>query len=90
MAHECHANFCNTPCRPEHLMCARHWRMVPMDVQERVYSYYVPGQCQDNPRPTREWLDSAYLAIAIVAETEGRGMNGFQRKQLNLYRGAPP
>lgn len=67
-------------------MCARHWSMVPEDVQERVYANYRKGQCSDKT-PSREWLDSAYLAIALVAETEKKGMNGFQRKQLNLYRG---
>lgn len=81
MGHTCHANLCNAPCRPEHLMCPRHWAMVPGALKDAVCSHYRPGQCRDM-RPSREWLDAAKLAVAKVAQAEGRPMSKHQRELL--------
>lgn len=70
MAHTCHAKGCKTNCKPEYLMCPRHWRMVPRRVQLAVYKYYQPGQCQGDPAPSKEWHVAADAAIRCVFEAE--------------------
>lgn len=69
--HHCHADGCTTRCKPEHLMCARHWRMVPLDLQRAVWRTYRPGQCDDKD-PSPEWHVAADDAIAWVAFVEER------------------
>lgn len=83
MSHTCHANFCNTPCRPTLLMCARHWAMVSATTKTRVLDHYRPGQCRDM-RPSREWIDAAHTAVAEVANAEGKPMSRHQRSLLGF------
>jgi len=73
--HHCHARGCATSCPPEHLMCARHWRMVPSDLQRAVWATYRPGQCDDK-RPSAAWHAAADAAIAHVAERERLAASG--------------
>lgn len=70
--HVCHAEGCETPRKPEFLMCGRHWRMVPQGLQRAVWDAYVPGQEQWEPTPTEEWHAAANAAIEAVAVKEGR------------------
>lgn len=69
--HHCHARNCGVATKPEMLMCFRHWRMVPRDLQRRVWATYRDGQCDDK-QPSREWHAAADAAIAAVAEKESR------------------
>lgn len=69
--HRCHARGCERACKPEFLMCGRHWKMVPKRIQAKVYRHYRDGQCDDK-KPSQEWMDAAKAAIAAVAEAEGR------------------
>ena len=71
MTHICHARGCDVPCKPEMLMCLRHWRMVPLNLQRAVWKTYRPGQCNDK-RPSSEWHAAADAAIAAVAAKERR------------------
>jgi hypothetical protein len=68
-AHHCHARGCRVPTEPEMLMCLRHWRMVPRDLQRRVWATYRHGQCDDK-RPSQAWHEAADAAIAAVAAKE--------------------
>lgn len=70
MAHRCHAIGCTVEVKPELLMCAKHWRRVPKDIQREVWRSYRSGQCDDK-NPSAEWLAAAARAIAAVAEKEG-------------------
>lgn len=70
MSHTCHARGCKKYCRPEHLMCVRHWRKVPVRIQRAVYRHYRPGQCDDK-RPSKDWHEAADAAIGAVALKEG-------------------
>ncbi len=73
--HHCHARGCSTPVPPEMLMCRRHWRMVPRNLQQRVWDTYRPGQCDDkNPSPA--WHEAADAAINFVAEAEAKAVAG--------------
>lgn len=67
--HICHATRCTTTCQPEHLMCPRHWAMVPPWVQSQVWETYRDGQCDDG-QPSPEWFDAAHCAIMLVSVRE--------------------
>ena len=67
--HLCHAKGCQVEVPPKMLMCFRHWRMVPRDLQKLVWSYYRPGQEIDK-RPSTEYLEVMEAAIDAVAQKE--------------------
>jgi hypothetical protein len=67
--HVCHAEGCNTPVPPKMLMCLKHWRMVPRDLQRRVWAAYVPGQ-EVSKNPTDEYMEVQRAAVRAVAIKE--------------------
>ncbi len=69
--HRCHARHCDTPVKPEMLMCLKHWRMVPKAIQRRIWAEYRPGQCDDK-NISEAWLSAADEAIAAVLTKEQR------------------
>lgn len=69
MKHLCHAEHCSKEVPPKLLMCYRHWKMVPADLQILVWRYYRRGQ-ELTKDPSREYLEAARQAIAAVAEKE--------------------
>lgn len=71
MPHLCHAKGCTIPVPPKMLMCKRHWYMVPINIQRKVWLHYRPGQEIDK-RPTREYLEVMQEAIDHVAMQEGK------------------
>lgn len=71
MAHHCHAAGCTANVPPERLMCYKHWKMVPKDVQRRVWTHYRDGQC-DDWQISHEYAEAAKAAMRAVAEREGR------------------
>lgn len=70
--HHCHAEGCRRSVPARLLMCAPHWRMVPEDLQARVWETYRPGQ-ERTKDPSPEYLDAAMAAVKAVAETEASG-----------------
>lgn len=38
--HACNAEGCSQACPTSHLMCVRHWRMVPADLRREVFAAY--------------------------------------------------
>ncbi len=69
--HPCHALGCDVEISPSMLMCLRHWRMVPRNIQRAVWKEYVPGQ-EVTKTPTSKYLEVMQQAIRAVAEKEGR------------------
>jgi len=69
--HHCHAKGCTAKVPPERLMCFRHWRMVPQDLQNEVYRHYRRGQCYDL-QVTGEYLQAAKRAVQAVEHAESR------------------
>lgn len=65
----CHARGCKVACKPEMLMCLRHWCMVPGPLQAEVWNHYRPGQC-DDMQPSEAWFAAADAAIRAVFEKE--------------------
>lgn len=82
--HTCHARDCVVAVPPEMLMCLRHWRRVPRDVQRGVWLHYRRGQCDDK-RPSRLWHDAADAAIGIVAALEGKPVSPSEVDAMALY-----
>lgn len=70
-AHYCHARNCPTVVKPTLLMCAKHWRMVPKEMQDLVYSTYRKGQCTTKT-PSREWHKAANDCIKYVTDKESK------------------
>lgn len=70
MTHACHAEGCGTRVHQHKLMCMRHWSMVPKIARRRVFHYYVSGQCNLDPAPSKEWREAAADAIEAVALKE--------------------
>lgn len=68
--HFCHALGCSVRVAPRLLMCPRHWRMVPTDLQQDVCREYRPGQERDK-EPSPEYIRAAYAALCAVADQEG-------------------
>lgn len=64
-AHHCHAVGCTKEIKPELLMCLKHWRHVPREIQKRVWATYRPGQCDDKS-PSIQWHIAADAAIEAV------------------------
>lgn len=50
-------------------MCAKHWRMVPSEIQQAVWRTYRVGQCDDK-QPSAAWHAAADAAICVVAHQE--------------------
>lgn len=69
VTHTCHAKGCETPVPPKLLMCAKHWRMVPREIQLRIWKHYRPGQEIDK-NPTETYLSVMREAIDAVASQE--------------------
>lgn len=67
--HTCHAIACGKPVKPELLMCGKHWRLVPKDLQINVWRHYRPGQ-EKTKVVTREYMEARRQAICAVAEKE--------------------
>lgn len=70
MKHTCHAYKCDKHVHPSHLMCVRHWNMVPADIRRRVLTHFEPNQCETK-RPSMEWLKAAREAVNFVTKAEG-------------------
>lgn len=71
-AHHCHAIGCDDPCPPAHLMCRRHWRLVPKVLRDAVWAAYRPGQERQRVIPSQDWFAAARAAQVAVADLEGR------------------
>jgi len=67
--HLCHAQGCKKAIPERFLMCRKHWRKVPRDLQRNVWRHYVPGQ-ETRKDPSVGWLCAARLAIRAVALKE--------------------
>ena len=67
-----HCAVCDTPIAKRHLMCAGHWRMVPSELQQRVYSAWFALQRHGGERCSIQPLRQTYQqarddAVLVVA-----------------------
>lgn len=86
MRHLCHAHGCKTPVKPSLLFCAKHWAIVPKEMQKAVYASYRRGQCDDKS-PSNAWMVAAETAIAFVARYEGHERAAtYYEEKAELFR----
>lgn len=71
MKHVCHATECNVEVPPRLLMCAKHWAMVPNQIQRGIWAAYRMGQEYDK-KPSPEYMVVYHQAVNAVDEKEGR------------------
>ena len=63
--HFCHARGCARPVPAQMLMCARHWRLVPREIQTLLYKHWAAYRSA-RPNPDREQPLEVTAAIATV------------------------
>ncbi|NEQ26709.1 MAG: hypothetical protein F6K28_48315 [Microcoleus sp. SIO2G3] len=67
--HKCHAEGCEALVPTHLLMCHRHWRMVPPQIQSAVY---LGWRVQKNQlQPVEGYVKARSAAIEAVKEVEG-------------------
>lgn len=71
-AHRCHAEGCERDVPPVYFMCPRHWRMVPREMQARIWATYNSGQENGDADVTEAYLEAHREATEAVARAEGR------------------
>lgn len=71
MSHYCHVPYCTTNCPPRHLMCLRHWDMVPADLQNEVYET-VKKRGTHVDASWSPWWSAQAKAIHAAMVREGR------------------
>lgn len=69
LKHTCHAFNCDREIAPRFLMCPKHWRMVPRNLQVKVYATYRSGQEVDK-QASSEYLKAAREAVEAVRDKE--------------------
>lgn len=65
--HECAAIGCTKRCANEYLMCVEHWRMVPREIANRVWSTWR-RVLRDRPA----YLEARQAAIDAVGDVTPR------------------
>ena len=65
--HCCHLPDCEEVIAPKFLMCAKHWKLVPKELQQDVYRFYRAGQ-EKTKNPSKNYLQAARKAILAVEE----------------------
>ena len=87
MAHHCNANDCLAKVDQRHLMCMKHWKLVPEELQFRVWTAYrkrgVPAM---NPAGWADYYEAAADAVEYVARSEGKGTNNSFRRMAPKFR----
>jgi hypothetical protein len=86
--HHCHANDCPTPTPQSLLMCAKHWRMVPREMQSRVRATFsvrssAPGA---DPASWADYYEAAADAVEHVARLEGKPLDNSYRRMVPKWR----
>lgn len=66
----CPIDGCDREHRSRLLMCNLHWRMVPKDLQTRVYKT-ARTMWNGEPNGVQDWEEAAQHAIIAVEEKEG-------------------
>lgn len=68
--HPCRAVACAERVPAHHLMCPRHYDLIPKYLQGQLAATWRWGQEHGKVPASTAWLDAADRAIAAVAELE--------------------
>lgn len=66
--HECFVPSCHAEIPVSFLMCFKHWKQVPKELQRAVWRHYRDGQQFDSEKISRDYVDAATKAAAFVEE----------------------
>ena len=61
MTHKCFADGCQAQVRADRMMCFKHWRMVPPDIQRQIWRHW-----QKDRREHLKWAARAFYAVAVA------------------------
>lgn len=76
----CDANHCMATTHPSRGMCTKHWRMVPLAIQQRIYAAAREYRTSAERLSSSEFLEAWADAVEHVARLEGRlTRNSFRR-----------
>lgn len=75
-SHHCHWPGCEAQVPPAKWGCLKHWRMLPKELQNRIWRAYRPGQ-EHTLTPSRDYIDAAkavqeWIAAKIERERAGQ------------------
>jgi hypothetical protein len=82
----CHALGCHESSKTDHLMCAKHWAMVPGRLQISAYTAKGRGNFND-VKISRAWLVAAEKTICWVAIREGRLTDDEAKQRIAAAKG---
>jgi hypothetical protein len=72
MTHQCDANHCSAKVDSTKGMCPTHWRMVPAEIQRRIYDAARKFKTSAERLSSIEFLEAWADAVEDVARQEGR------------------
>lgn len=67
--HTCHWPGCSTPVPPRMWGCRPHWYRLPLEIRNRIYATYRPGQ-QISKTPSLDYIAAAKAAQEWIAAQE--------------------
>lgn len=65
--HTCHYPSCTRQVPPAKMCCAPHWKLLPRELQQRIWLTFRPGQ-EVTFTPSREYLAAARAAEEFFRE----------------------
>ena len=77
--HRCQAIGCETACPGPHLVCQRHWRHLPAQLQ---FELLRAADRKRNAGWARTWFQAAVACIDYLAAREGRPTGGHPLARL--------
>lgn len=66
--HRCPADGCSLMVNTDKLMCYKHWKLVPEDIQKKVYRTYYAKQRNGTQANEQAHYDAMQEAIEAVNE----------------------
>ncbi|MBX3660706.1 MAG: hypothetical protein KF740_19905 [Ramlibacter sp.] len=82
----CDANHCGVPTPASNGMCPKHWAMVPVSVQRRIYAACKVYVTSADRLSSVEFLEAWADAVEYVAMQEGRLTRNAYRNLANWVR----
>lgn len=68
--HRCAATDCRSICNSRYLMCGRHWRMVPAELQHAVHETFAKRKRRKLDASAAPWWRAQARAVYAVAVLE--------------------
>jgi hypothetical protein len=84
--HACDANHCSTIVDASKGMCPAHWKMVPAEIQRRIYAAARAHKTTTQRLSSVEFLEAWADAVEAVATKEKRLTRNAFRGLANLVK----